>query len=205
MKKSVTYPDWAEKYRGKGRTIRKVRDGYGLYQCTSVYQPGQKYPKSVQKYLGMITEKDGFIPKRSDAPSVSSRCLEYGLSHFIIANFKRDLCRSGYSASEMIVIFGVLQYIFGDVNEVFIRSSYLCIGKEEELLERLSQGLSPNRMKKMTNTIEKLIAEKIPDEKERNILIKLLFLTTIHETADPKSAVYPSKATEIAQKYGVKL
>ncbi|MSS59263.1 hypothetical protein FYJ51_10185 [Erysipelotrichaceae bacterium Oil+RF-744-GAM-WT-6] len=205
MKKSVTYPDWAEKYRGKGRTIRKVRDGYGLYQCTSVYQPGQKYPKSVQKYLGMITEKDGFIPKRSDAPSVSSRCLEYGLSHFIIANFKRDLCRSGYSASEMIVIFGVLQYIFGDVNEVFIRSSYLCIGKEEELLYRLSQGLSPNRMKKMTNTIEKLIAEKIPDEKERNILIKLLFLTTIHETADPKSAVYPSKANEIAQKYGVKL
>lgn len=205
MKKSVTYPDWAEKYRGKGRTIRKVRDGYGLYQCTSVYQPGQKYPKSVQKYLGMITEKDGFIPKRSDAPYVSSRCLEYGLSHFIIANFKRDLCRSAYSASEMIVIFGVLQYIFGDVNEVFIRSSYLCIGKEEELLERLSQGLSPNRMKKMTNTIEKLIAEKIPDEKERNILIKLLFLTTIHETADPKSAVYPSKATEIAQKYGVKL
>ena len=153
----------------------------------------------------MITEKDGFIPKRSDAPSVSSRCLEYGLSHFIIANFKRDLCRSAYSASEMIVIFGVLQYIFGDVNEVFIRSSYLCIGKEEELLERLSQGLSPNRMKKMTNTIEKLIAEKIPNEKERNILIKLLFLTTIHETADPKSAVYPSKATEIAQKYGVKL
>lgn len=60
-------------------------------------------------------------------------------------------------------------------------------------------------MKKMTNIIEKQIAEKIPDEKERNILIKLLFLTTIHETADPKSAVYPSKATEIAQKYGVKL
>ena len=63
MKKSVVYPEWAEKFRGKERTIRKVRDGYGLYQCTSVYQPGQKYPKSVQKYLGMITEKDGFIPK----------------------------------------------------------------------------------------------------------------------------------------------
>ena len=25
-----TYPDWVEKYRGKGLTIRKVRDGYGL-------------------------------------------------------------------------------------------------------------------------------------------------------------------------------
>jgi hypothetical protein len=59
--RTVTYPDWAEKYRGKGRTIRKVRNGYGLYQCTSVYVSGQKYPKSIQKYLGMITEKNGFI------------------------------------------------------------------------------------------------------------------------------------------------
>lgn len=205
MKKSVVYPEWAEKFRGKERTIRKVRDGYGLYQCTSVYQPGQKYPKSVQKYLGMITEKDGFIPKKSVAPSVPSRCLEYGLSHFIMANFRRDLCRSAYSSSEVIVILGVLQYIFGDVNEVFIRSSYLCIGKEEELLERLSKGISPIRIKRMTNTIEKLIAGKIPDEKERNILVKLLFLTAIHENADPQSAVYPSKAIEIAEKYGVKL
>lgn len=37
MKKSVVYPDWVEKYRGKGRTIRKVRNGYGLYACTSTY------------------------------------------------------------------------------------------------------------------------------------------------------------------------
>ena len=56
MKKSVVYPDWVEKYRGKGRTIRKVRNGYGLYACTSTYSPGQKYPKSVSTYLGMITE-----------------------------------------------------------------------------------------------------------------------------------------------------
>ncbi len=28
MKRSVIYPDWAEKCRGKGRTLRKVRDGY---------------------------------------------------------------------------------------------------------------------------------------------------------------------------------
>ena len=68
---TVTYPDWAEKYRGKGRTIRKVRNGYGLYQCTSVYVSGQKYPKSIQKYLGMITEKDGFI-RRIVKPSATS-------------------------------------------------------------------------------------------------------------------------------------
>ena len=80
MKRSVVYPDWAEKYRGPGRTIRKVRNGYGLYECTSTYQPGQKYPKSVQTYLGMITEKDGFIPKKTDltVTPVATRSMEYG-------------------------------------------------------------------------------------------------------------------------------
>lgn len=31
------------------------------YMNAPTYVPGQKYPKSVQKYLGMITENDGFI------------------------------------------------------------------------------------------------------------------------------------------------
>ena len=206
MKKSVAYPDWAEKYRGKGRTIRKVRDGYGLYQCTSVYQPGQNYPKSVQKYLGMITKKDGFIPKKSAIPAApSSGCLEYGLSHFIMTNFKRDLYRSIYSNNEQLVILAVIQYIFGDPDEVFIRSSYLCTGKEDELLERLSKGISPIRMKKLTGRIDSLVAEKIPDEKERNIMTKLLLLTVISENTDPKSVIYPPRVSEIAEKYGVKL
>ena len=50
-----------------------------------------------------------------------------------------------------------------------------------------------------------MIAGKIPDEKERNILIKLLVLTTIHENAAPQSVVYLPKAAEIAEKYGVQL
>ena len=119
MKRSVVYPDWAEKYRGPGRTIRKVRNGYGLYECTSTYQPGQKYPKSVQTYLGMITEKDGFIPKKTDltVTPVATRSMEYGLSHFIMANFRRDLMRSVYDASEYMIIYGVIYFIFDDLNE----------------------------------------------------------------------------------------
>ncbi len=157
----------------------------------------------MQKYLGMITEKDGFIPKKSAAPS--SRCLEYGLSHFIMANFKRDLYRSIYSNNELLVILAVIQYIFGDLDEVFICSSFLCTGKEDELLERLSKGISPIRMKKLTTRIDSLMAEKIPDEKERNILTKLLLLTVIPENTDPESVIYPPRVSEIAEKYGVKL
>ncbi len=74
MKKN-TYPDWVEKYRTSGRTIRKISSGYSLYKYTSAYVKGQKYTKSVQEYLGRITEKDGFNPKKviySDHLSISS-------------------------------------------------------------------------------------------------------------------------------------
>lgn len=207
MKKSVVYPDWVEKYRGKGRTIRKVRNGYGLYACTSTYSPGQKYPKSVSTYLGMITEKDGFIPKKTDQPAqpVPSRSLEYGLSHFILSNFKRDLMRSVYEATEITILFGMIQFIFDDVNEVFIRSCYACMEKQDEILERFHKGISLKRMKGISSRIDKMITEKIPDQSDRNTLIKLLFLTTISENGDPSSLIYPTQVTDIAQKYGVKL
>ena len=61
MKRYVTYPDWVEKFRSPGHTIKKTKQGYGLYSCTSKYVPGGK-PKSIQTYLGKITP-DGFIPK----------------------------------------------------------------------------------------------------------------------------------------------
>ena len=207
MKKSVVYPDWVEKYRGKGRTIRKVRNGYGLYACTSTYSPGQKYPKSVSTYLGMITEKDGFIPKKTDKPAqpVPSRSLEYGLSHFILSNFKRDLMRSVYEASEVAILFGMIQFIFNDVNETFICSSYACFEKQDELLEHFSKGISSKRMKVIASKIDKMITDKIPDQTDRNLLIKLLLLTTISEKGNPSSVIYPAQVTDIAQKYGVKL
>lgn len=204
MRRTVEYPEWAEKYRDKGKTIRKVRDGYGLYQCTSVYDPNLKYPKSVQKYLGMITEKDGFVPKKSVLSEPSSY-LEYGLSHFIIANFKRELTRSTFNGDEGIVTLGVIRYIFGDVDKAFIRATSLSRGREDELIHRNAQGVSANRLKAIANKIEKLMAERIPDAKDRNLLEKLLFLTVIRSDGDTESVVYTPPVTEITERYGLKL
>lgn len=204
MKRSVVYPEWAEKYRSKGRTIRKVRDGYGLYECTSVYVSGMKYPKSVQKYLGMITEKDGFIPKK-DAGTVSERYLEYGLSHFLMANFKRDLMRSVYQSSDVIVLLGIVAFLFGDIDDIFIRSTYVTHGREKELIDRKKNGIASARIKTVTNRINKLIAEKVPDVKERNILIKLLFLTVIGNESQPESVAYLPEVRDISERHGLKL
>ena len=203
MKRSVVYPDWAEKYRGKGRTLRKVRDGYGLYQCTSEYVKGQKYPRSVQTYLGMITEKDGFIPKRSvTAPDAF---LEYGLSHFIMANFKRDLERSSYDCSPEVLHLGIIYYLFGDVNDTFIRSTYLSHGMEEELIQRFEKGISSRRLKTISNKIESSLKTAIPDESHRLILTKLLFLSVIGSDSQPESVLYPKEVKEIAERYGLRL
>ena len=203
MKRSVVYPDWAEKYRGKGRTLRKVRDGYGLYQCTSEYVKGQKYPRSVQTYLGMITEKDGFIPKRS--VTTPDAFLEYGLSHFIMANFKRDLERSSYGSSPEVLHLGIIYYLFGDVNDTFIRSTYLSHGMEEELIQRFEKGISSRRLKTISNKIESSLKTAIPDESHRLILTKLLFLSVIGSDSQPESVLYPKEVKEIAERYGLRL
>ena len=86
--RTKVYPEWVEKYRGPGRTIRQLKNGYALYHCSSRYRPGE-HPLVQQTYLGMITEADGFIPKKAKGDKI--RYLEYGLSHVIWRNFLPEL------------------------------------------------------------------------------------------------------------------
>lgn len=203
MKKSIVYPDWVEKYRTKGRTIRKVRDGYGLYECTSVYVKGQKYPKSVQKYLGMITEKDGFIPK--NPVNSTDPFIEYGLSHFILANFKRDLERSVYNASSEIIRLGIIFFMFGSIDPSLIASTYLSCNCLERLSERAAGGVSVTRLKSVSNKIGSLLEEHIPDERDRLVLVRLLSLAVVRKDGNPGKVIYPGEAQKIAERYGLKL
>lgn len=120
MKRYVTYPDWVEN-SVLLVTRSKTKQGYGLYSCTSKYVPGGK-PKSIQTYLGKITP-DGFIPK-----SVVSKhpvYVEFGLCHFIISSFKRNLIRSSFRATDDTVYLGVVQYIFGSCQDIFLSSCFL--------------------------------------------------------------------------------
>ncbi len=203
MKTKISYPDWAEKYRTKGKTIRKVRNGYGLYECTSIYVPGQKYPKSVQKYLGMITEKDGFVPKKSIS-DYQTHSIEYGLSHFIITNFKRDLQRSSYNSNMDVITLGIIFYIFGSIDPVFLSSSYISIHYEKDL-SKIADSFSIRRIKAISNKINTLLKEKISDESDRLILTKLLSICTIPNGSDPDIIIYPNTVIEITERYGLKL
>lgn len=207
MKVSNSYPDWVEKYRGKGRTIRKVRNGYGLYKCSSVYVPGQKYPKSVQEYLGMITEKDGFIPKESKGDSSKTRnYIEYGLSHFISVNFRKKLERAVYgSLTDELYMLAVIYYMFDSYDELFFRFTYIAKGNEEALNKRIKAGINDKRLKTIVGNLDKLIKKSIPDDNDRNTLLKLLMLCTVDENAVVINMNYPDIVNDIVRKYGLVL
>lgn len=85
------YPDWVQKYRTRGKTVKKKGNAYYLYKRTSKRVPGKKYPQPVDTYVGIITP-DGVI--ESDKKKISLTDIEvweYGFSKAIL-----DLCPEGW-------------------------------------------------------------------------------------------------------------
>ena len=202
MKTKNQYPEWVEKYRTKGCTIRKVRNGYGLYRCTSVHDPNLPYPKSKQEYLGMVTERDGFIPKKATADH--PLYIEYGLSHMIWNNFKRDLMRASFNGSENIVRLGIVKYVFSDVNEVLIRLTFISDGNEQEMIQLLS-STSAQRIENIRHKIDELLSQKIVSSKERSVLEALLRTCVMDaKNRRAQTPALPEAARLILERYGLK-
>lgn len=189
--KKNTYPDWAEKFRGKGRTIRKTKNGYGLYECTSVYVKGGP-PKSKQKYLGMITEKDGFIPKKTG--DSSPVFIEYGFSRFLYLNFKREVSRHLFQPSTELISLGIIQYIFDGVDPMFIRASYLTYSKEADFCD-LVEKVERKKICRVAELFDDAFRKKVSDEKERQVIRKLLSLCVVE--AGPASSRKPRIPDEV--------
>lgn len=54
------YPEWVQKQRGVGMTVKEKGGNYYLYKRTSKRVQGKKYPQPVDTYIGVITP-DGII------------------------------------------------------------------------------------------------------------------------------------------------
>lgn len=86
-----TYPEWVQKFRTKGTTIKKKGDSYYLYSRTSKRVPGKKYPQPVDTYIGIITP-EGLVRSNKKKISLSDiEVFEYGFSRAIMA-----LCPKGW-------------------------------------------------------------------------------------------------------------
>lgn len=87
------YPEWVQKQRTKGTTVKKVGNNYYLYQHASKRVPGKKYPVPVDTYIGKITpngiEKSG--SKKVSAKDTEVTVKEYGFSRTV-----ELLCPAGW-------------------------------------------------------------------------------------------------------------
>lgn len=74
------YPDWVQKHRTKGTTVKKRGDSYYLYKRTSRRVKGKKYPQPVDTYIGVITP-EGVI-QSNKKKSRFNRCRSMGIRIF---------------------------------------------------------------------------------------------------------------------------
>jgi transposase len=90
--KHIPYPDWVLKHRRPGIEIRRINDRFYVYEVSAFYDKEKKKGrKKTGKYLGSITEKNGFVESKSVKVPKGSQTLvvkdlstrEYGLSAFI--------------------------------------------------------------------------------------------------------------------------
>lgn len=84
-KTGKVYPEWVQKYRKQGTTVKKKGNAYYLYKRTSKRVPGKKYPQPVDTYIGVITP-EGVVESGKKKLSLSDiEVYEYGFSHSVWA------------------------------------------------------------------------------------------------------------------------
>ncbi len=86
-----TYPEWVQRQRTRGTTVKKKGDAYYLYKRTSKRVPGKKYPQPVDTYIGIITP-DGIVETHKKKLCLSDiEVREYGYSKALM-----ELCPQGW-------------------------------------------------------------------------------------------------------------
>ncbi len=76
------YPEWVQKHKAKGTSVRKVGNNYYLYKHSSKRVPGKKNPVPSDTYIGRITP-EGIIKsgkKKVDTNESEIIVKEYGFS-----------------------------------------------------------------------------------------------------------------------------
>lgn len=170
-------PEFAKPYKKKGYDVRKQKDNYFLYKISSHRVPGLKYPKLEQEYIGII-DSTGKLIRKKEYPSEKKRdYMEWGLSSFLMARYRRSLLRSVYNGSgskniELIKL-AIIQYVFGRISETAIRRCYLAKDDAEKLL-KLSNVISEERIGRLSNKIGELQKETFGDDVyDAEILMRL--------------------------------
>ena len=201
MKKN-DLPAWAKKYDGKGIAFSKRGDSFAVFRVSSHREQGKKYPVLDQTYLGTVSERDGFSPSNERAKT-DDVLLECGLSHFVMANFHRELLRSVFNSSPDLadnkIAAAIVLFLYGAITPRTVRLTCVAYGREDVIV-RLGSSSLPS-LDNLRKRIESLFRERFGDENDRNDLICILR----QEMSDPRSrefSGYTEEARKIMEKYG---
>lgn len=195
-------PEWARKFDGDGIAFREKGDSFVLLRVSSRRVEGKKYPVLTQEYLGTVTEKGGFVPANERAKS-SDSLVECSLSHFIMANFRRELLRAVFNSrpgmAENKVRAAIVLFVYGSITERTVRMTAISAGREEEIARIGSSSAAT--IAKLSKKIGMLLAERIPDETLRNDLICAL-RQGMADRRSPAFRGYGAEALEILKECG---
>lgn len=87
------YPDWVQKQKITGTTVKKVGNNYYLYKHSSKRVPGKKNPVPVDTYIGKITP-DGI--ERSSSKKVDVNVPEVIVKEYGFSRAVELLCPVGW-------------------------------------------------------------------------------------------------------------
>ena len=173
---------WALKYKGKNKSLICLGGNrYVLYEVTSKYNPSLGYSKSIQSFIGVITEENGLVLKKK-RDNNESNYLEYDLSHFLYLNFKRSIPRSLGRTTDVVYVDHIIKliivkYIFDGADEDM---TYLCIDDGKEIKE-FRRKISDVRINDGSKKLNEFLRQKITDENDLNLLKNYLRLITVRK------------------------
>lgn len=187
--KIADMPDWALKYKGKNKSLKYLGiDRYGLYEVTSKYDPSLGYSKSIQTFIGVITKDKGLVLKKKRI-NVNAKYLEYGLSHFLYVNFKRNIQRSikaGNNDSlyvDYMIKLIIVKYIFGSIYDEYIDMTYLC--KDDSInIKEYKNRISDVRINNGATRLKEYLKNKVNNLDDLILLENLLRLMVVREDED---------------------
>lgn len=104
------YPEWVQKQKTTGTTVKKVGNNYYLYKHSSKRVPGKKYPVPSDTYIGKITpegvERSG--SKKVDTNDAEVTVKEYGFSRSVEllcpAGWKEPLGKEWQEVLDFIIV-----------------------------------------------------------------------------------------------------
>lgn len=137
------YPEWVQKQRTKGTTVKKVGNNYYLYQHTSKRVPEKKYPVPVDTYIGKITpngiEKSG--SKKVSAKDTEVTVKEYGFSRTVEllcpAGWKEPLGKDWRKVLDFIIVRESPESYIAQIREIpESLDAHIQLGAQKTALQR---------------------------------------------------------------------